>query len=838
MGVVLAVAVAGSITARGAAPGGMVGSPVTEVIPASASRDYPLDDHWKFVKADDPKANAADYQDEQWRTVNVPHDWSVESAFDQNLASCTAFLPCGVGWYRKHILLPASAAGKTVTIRFDGVMNHSTIWCNGKQVGERPYGYSSFTCDLTGALKPGENVIAVRVDHTQYADSRWYAGSGIYRNVWLNITDAIHVAPNGTSITTPAANAQTANIDITTTVKNDSSAAAVVGVVSTIMDASGKVVATVTDSAEVPAGASREVASVTRVDRPELWMPGHPAMYTAQTKLYKGSPTANTAVDTCSTPFGIRNFKFDPAKGFSINGESTKLKGVCLHHDAGVLGAAVPIQVWERRLKLLQEAGVNAIRCSHNPPDPQLLDLYDRMGFLVMDEAFDEWTGGKHKWILAHNRGTPGTDGYHTDFEKWADIDIKDMVTRDRNHPSIIMWSIGNEIDYTNDPWPANSQVLPPIAARLIKDVKEVDTTRPVTAACAFPATNLFKELLDIEGYNYMERLYAGDHAAHPDRVMYGSENYHSLAAWQAVADNDFISGQFLWTGIDYLGEAGAWPAHGSGAGLLTLAGFPKTQYYFRQSLWADKPMVYLFTGTAGRGGRGGRGRGGLPPGQQPAATSPGRASVDTWGAGGGSAVLGAAPGGGAGFGGRARGGPGGAPGAAPTISCYTNCDSVELFINDQSQGVKTHNAGDTLTWPLPAGGGTAKAVAKKGNETVSFELRQAGAAAKLAIVPDVTTLKADRRDVAQIELDVTDAAGVWVQNASVPVTCQLTGPGKILGIESGNLNTTEAYPSMTRTTYQGRLMIYVESEEKAGELELTVTSPNLLSGIVKLPVK
>ncbi len=847
MAAVLAAAVAmtGSFTTRAAAPGGAGAARLPmvapEVIPTSASRDYPLDDDWKFVKADDAQASGADYQDGQWRTVNLPHDWSVESPFDQTLASCTAFLPCGVGWYRKHFSLPQSAAGKIVTIRFDGVMNHSTIWCNGKQVGGRPYGYSSFTCDLTSALKPGDNVIAVRVDHSQYADSRWYAGSGIYRNVWLNITDGIHVAPDGTSITTPAANAQTANINIKTTIKNDSGAAAVVGVVSTIVDASGKVVATVTDSAEVAAGATREVASATKIDRPELWMPGHPAMYTLQTKLFKGPPSDGAAVDSYNTPFGIRDFKFDPAKGFSINGESMKLKGVCLHHDAGVLGAAVPIQVWERRLKLLQEAGVNAIRCSHNPPDPQLLDLYDRMGFLVMDEAFDEWTGGKHKWILAHNRGTPGTDGYHSDFEKWADIDIKDMVTRDRNHPSIIMWSIGNEIDYTNDPWPANSQVLPPIAARLIKDVKDVDTTRPVTAACAFPATNLFKGLLDIEGYNYMERLYAGDHAAHPDRVIYGSENSQNLAAWQAVADNNFISGQFLWTGIDYLGEAGAWPSHGSGAGLLTLAGLPKTQYYFRQSLWSDKPMVYLSTAPAGRGGPGGRGRGGLR-GQQPAATLPGGPSADARGARDGSTVLIAAPGGGgrrggAGFGGGGRGGPGG-PAAGPTISCYTNCDSVELFINDQSQGVKAHTAGEVLTWPLPPGGGTAKAVGKKGNVTTTFELKQAGAPAKLAMLPDVATLQADRRDVAQVELDVTDAGGVWVQNAAVPVNCQLTGPGKILGVESGNLNTTEPYPSLTRTTYQGRLMIYVESEKKAGEIELTVTSPNLPSGTVKIPVK
>ena len=254
-----------------------------------------------------------------------------------------------------------------------------------------------------------------------------------------------------------------------------------------------------------------------------------------------------------------------------------KLKGVCLHHDAGRWGPPCRFRYGKRRLKLLQDAGCNAIRTSHNPPAPEFLDLCDRMGFLVMDEAFDEWTEGKKKWIVGHNVGQPGTDGYHSDFDKWADIDIREMVLRDRNHPSIIMWSIGNEIDYQNDPFPPNSTVLPPVAQRLIEDVKAVDTTRPVTAACAFPATNLFKKLLDIEGYNYMEQLYPGDHAANPSRVMYGSENHHTLAAWQAVEQNDYIAGQFLWTGIDYLGEAGIWPSHGSGAGLINLAGFPKT---------------------------------------------------------------------------------------------------------------------------------------------------------------------------------------------------------------------------------------------------------------------
>jgi beta-galactosidase len=730
-------------------------------VPAGNIRNYLLTDQWKFSKSDEAAYREAAFSDASWRTVDLPHDWSVELPFDQTLASCTAFLPCGTAWYRKTLTVPAAAQGKTITVRFDGVASHSTVYCNGKQVGERPYAYSSFTCDLTGALKYGaENVIAVRVNHDQYGDSRWYVGSGIYRNVFLNVMDPVHVDTNGTFVTTPNVTTDSADVNVQTTVKNDGAQPASITLVTRIMSAAGQAVATFEQNETVPAAGQKVINGAGKIAKPALWGPGHPTMYTIQTQVKKGEQV----VDQYTTPFGVRSFKFDPAKGFSINGESMKLKGVCLHHDAGALGAAVPIQVWQKRFRTLQEAGVNAIRCSHNPPAPEFLDLCDAMGFLVMDEAFDEWTGGKHKWIVGHNTGTPGTDGYHSDFDKWADIDITDMVVRDRNHPSIIMWSIGNEIDYTNDPWPPNSPALPPIAARLIKDVKAVDTTRPVTAACAFPATNLFKELLDIEGYNYMERLYAGDHAANPTRVMYGSENGQSLSNWQAVSQNDYISGQFLWTGIDYLGEAGTWPSHGSGAGLLDLAGLPKSQYYFRKSLWSETPFVYLTTGGAGGRGRFGGGGGGVRGGRGGApATAAGPSSAP---------------------GGRGPDGPATGAAAGPSITGYTNCDSVELFRGTESLGTRTHNPGDTLTWQVDLAAGPVKAVGKKGNATVTFELLRPEAPAKLVLLPDVKSLQANGHDWAQIELHVADNKGTLVPNAPVAVTCSATGPGRIRGIE------------------------------------------------------
>ncbi len=749
-------------------------------ISAGVRRDILFTEAWKFHLGDDAKAKDPAFDDSAWRTLDLPHDWSVEGAFDPKLASCTAFLPCGIGWYRKTFDVAADAKDRLVSIRFDGVMNHSQVWCNGRLVGGRPYGYSSFTCDLTPAIRFGEkNVIAVRVNHEQYGDSRWYAGSGIYRNVYLNVTDKVHIDTNGVFVTTPKASADSAHVEVRILVKNDHPVATDVYLNTAIADDLGNMESFNEQGGLAPAGGQKQFTVVVDIARPKLWSPDHPHLYHVLTGVETNKARET---DYCDLRFGIRTFAVDPAKGFSLNGQSMRLKGVCLHHDAGALGAAVPIQVWQRRLKLLKEAGCNAIRCSHNPPAPEFLDLCDRIGFLVMDEAFDEWTRGKKKWIVGHNVGRPGTDGYHSDFDRWADTDIRDMVLRDRNHPSIILWSIGNEIDYRDDPYPPSSPELPPIAERLIKDVKAIDTTRPVTAACASPDTNLYKQLLDVEGYNYMERLYAGDHAAHPTRVIYGSENSHSLPAWQAVAQNEYIAGQFLWTGIDYLGEAGVWPSHGSNAGLLDLAGFPKNQYYFRKSLWSDAPMVYLST---------------LGPG-------------------------------------RRRGRPGS---AARMVWCYTNCDRVELFHDGRSLGSKP-TAEHVVSWTVDFASGVLKAVGTKGGKQVAFELKKAGAAAKLVLQPDVKGLSADGRDVAQIELNVADQEGTRVPEASNLVACSLTGPARIIGIENGNTFSTENYKSLSRSTYQGRLMIYVQSLRTPGEAKLTVSTPNLEGATITLPVR
>lgn len=737
-------------------------------------------DGWKFLKGDAPGAEAAAFDDVSWRGVDLPHDFSIEGAFSQQWASGTGFLPAGIGWYRKSFELPAADKARCVRIMFDGVYKNSQVWCNGHLLGRRPYGYSSFHYDLTPYVEfGGHNVIAVRVDHHDFADSRWYPGSGIYRDVHLIVTDRIHLKTWGTFVTTPKVDAREAEIAVKVALANETREAAEVDVVCVLSAAKGKdPLSERVTRRTVAAAGEATITQTLRLDKPGLWSPQSPTLYDLSVRLFRGGKL----IDEEHTAVGLRTFRFDPAKGFFLNGEGMKFKGVCIHHDAGALGAAVPLAVWERRLALLKQMGCNAIRMSHNPPAPELLDLCDGMGFLVMDEAFDEWTGAKHKWVAGRNHGTPSMDGYNRDFNEWADADTRDMVLRDRNHPSIIMWSIGNEIDYPNDPFPRNAPELAPIAKRLVAVVKQVDTTRPVTAACAAMPSNLFWPALDIVGYNYQEQLYAADHAKDPKRVIYGSENGRRLNQWLAVADNAFISGQFLWTGIDFLGEANAWPNRGSGAGLLDLAGFPKPAYYFRQSLWAEKPMVYL-----------------TPMGD--------------------------------------------------SVMCYTNCERVALYRGGKLLGERAPEASSrTIYWPYELTTATLRAVGKRGDQAVcEFEVKAAGRPAKLALKLDRNDIMgAEDRDVIHAEVEVTDAAGTRVPEASDRVSCTLEGPGKILGIENGNQGDTEPYGTQSRKVFGGRMMVYVGARrgggakpgEKAPELILNVSAPGLAPASARIRIQ
>ena len=770
--------------------------------------DFDFD--WHFSTGDFPTAVMPAYDDSGWRHVNVPHDWSIDGPFSADYASGNGYAPGGIGWYRKHFHLDPAQKGKHVTIEFDGIYDYSEVWINGAFVGARPYGYSSFAYDLTPYLKfgPDENVIAVRVDHSRFADSRWYTGSGIYRHVRLCITDPLHIGHWGTYVTTPKIKAGEAIVRVETTVENDSDREKSFSLQSDILGPDGRVVAGSTTAKTCGSGTTQTVVQKIKVSESAIVVAGFPDALHAPQPVAVRRNRGGRNDDSCSESARPGS---TPDKGFLLNGQPVKLKGVCIHHDAGCLGAAVPDKVLERRLRLLQELGVNAIRTSHNPPAPELLDLCDRLGLLVMDEAFDEFTPAKNKWVSGRNRGLPSHFGYAEVFDQWSVTDIQDMVRRDRNHPCVILWSIGNEIDYANDPFtdpvlgaeyqPGNppAQDLVKCAGPLIAAVKSLDRTRPVTAALAnLPMSEAvgFPELLDVVGYNYQESRYAADHKKFPARIIFGSETHQTYDAWQAVRTNDYVAGQFLWTGIDYLGEAGPWPNRASGAGLLDLCGFKKPLAWFRQSLWSDKPMVYLCVAGGSR-----------TPGRRGFGFAP----VESWNWPSNSTV---------------------------TVLCYANCPEVTLTLNERVIGTKrlSEATNGVLRWTIPYEPGVLKAVGRvNGNETCEYALKTAGPARRIELIPDVTRLRADGKDICHVEFQVVDAKGVRVPNAEPEVTFQLTGPATLLGIENGDLNSPEPYQGPTRKAFHGRGLAIFESSTAAGKIVIKATAPELEPAAVEL---
>ncbi|MBZ5498146.1 MAG: DUF4982 domain-containing protein [Acidobacteriia bacterium] len=764
----------------------------------------PFDQGWKFHLGDAPGAAEPTFDDHNWRVLDLPHDWSIELPFDAKLASGTGFLPGGIGWYRKAFRLPPSAVPRRVGILFDGVYANSEVWINGHYLGKRPYGYVSFQYDLTPYLSSGskQDVLAVRVDHSRYADSRWYTGSGIYRHVWMTATGAVHVAPRGTFITAPEISRQSAVVAIKTRVSNDGIQAREVVLRSTIKDSAGKTVAATETARTIKAGEEFCFEQGARFANPMLWSPETPHLY----YLVSGLKVDRTVVDEYETPFGVRTIFFDPSRGFLLNGVKTVIKGVCLHHDAGSLGAAVPDRVLERRLQLLKELGCNAIRTSHNPPAPELLDMCDRMGFLVMDEAFDEWARPKKKWIEGWNAGTPGFQGYAEYFNEWAVKDIQSMVDRDKNHPCVILWSIGNEIDYDKDPYfdpqskgytpdKPSAADLPAIAAKLIEAVKAIDPSRPTTAALAnIMVSNRLglPDLLDVVGYNYLEKFYSQDHTRYPARKMVGSENSHAYSAWKVVEDLGFVSGQFLWTGFDYLGEARQWPARSSGSGVLDECGFKKPAFYFRQSLWAEKPMVYIAVRTPAAG---------------PADARTTRSEVVggwNWPVKDGDPVA---------------------------VVAYTNCEQVELLLNGKSQGEKSLSSAQdhVLSWEVLYAAGTLKAIGKnRGAAVCSWELRAAGKTERIKMNPDASTIIADGRDVSHVEVVLVDGAGNPVFSADDAISFKIAGKGRIIGVDSGDIRSHESFKAPSRKAYQGRCLVIIQSTAEPGTIQLKATAPGL----------
>ena len=581
-----------------------------------------LKENWRFHLGECEEAWYKGYDDSGWRKVMVPHDWSVEAPFSKAYSSGTGYLQGGTGWYRVRFHLPEEYRGKSVRICFDGVYKNSQVFCNSYYLGKRPNGYVSFSYDISRQAVFGEeeNEVSVKVAHNDLADSRWFTGSGITRKVTVLVEEPVHPAEYGCAFRAEQIfekdnKESSAQISVVHEPVNDSAEKVKLSVRTVFLDRQGRTAAELSGDLELLPGERGRLLQKGSMERANLWSPESPYLYRMQVWYNTDGAGEYLAYEEKT---GVRTIAFVPEQGFFLNGVNMKIKGVCVHHDGGALGAAMKPEVWQRRLALLKGCGCNAIRCSHNPHMPELYELCDAMGFLMMDEAFDEWENPKNKWSTGHNVYPPKHQGYYEDFPKWHEDDLRAMVRRDRNHPGVILWSIGNEIDYPNDPYchpmfqtmtgnndankPAaemqydgskpNMERLSFLAAHLADIVRQEDDSRPATVAAAFPELSSklgFFDALSVVGYNYKEHLYEEDHKRFPDKTFLGSENGHSLEAWEAVTENPYICGQFLWTGIDYLGEAHGWPVHGSDAGLLTTAGFPKPEYHRRKELWQDR---------------------------------------------------------------------------------------------------------------------------------------------------------------------------------------------------------------------------------------------------------
>lgn len=776
-----------------------------------------INDDWAFALRDEPQARDPDFDDGSWQRVDLPHDWSIKQTLSPELASCTGYLPGGIGWYRKTITIPAHRDGEKVFVYFEGVYNRSEVYLNGQLLGARPNGYVSFYYDATPQVRfDRENILAVRVDHSRSADSRWYTGSGIYRNVFLIRANPVHLRPWGGVVRPQLTDEETARIEIDSEIQNETPREAAVTVRHELLSAEGAVVATAEESLSLPPDSTGVSAQALAIGDPHLWSLDDPYLYQLRTTLTQGS----RPIDQTTTRTGIRTFSFDPDNGFSLNGVSMKMKGVCLHHDAGVLGAAVPRSVWRKRLQALKSLGCNAVRTSHNPQSPDLYDLCDELGLLVLNEAFDEWEFPKRKWLRGWNVGEPGFEGSSDFFEEWSSRDLADMVRRDRNHPSIFAWSIGNEVDYPNDPYShpildgteisqpmfggykpdqPDANRLGAIAKRLAAEVKKHDRSRPVTAALAgvvMSNETEYPDALDITGYNYTEDRYVIDHAQYPQRILYGSENRHTRKAWLAVQDNRHVFGQFLWTGIDYLGEAGPWPSRGSSAGLLDLSGAVKPRGRFREALWSDQPVLHLGTEPVPKNDR---------------------KSIDAWPVWNYS------------------------PGTPVRVLCYTNAAKTRLLLNGEPVGEEKPNDSETgvISWDLPFAAGKLEAVGfdDRGVETGRALLQSAEAPAVMKLTMDDPVV--DRLNgVAVIELQIVDRRGVPVMNSEHEVACSVEGPARLLGLEAGNLRDMSDYSDAVHRVFHGRIVAYVQATGAAGAIEVRFSAATLPEAVIALAAR
>lgn len=782
------------------------------VILSGCSRPEPrthvsFNEGWKFALAADDDAWQPSFDDSGWRVMNLPHDWSIEGEFSESHPASPGggALPGGIGWYRKTFRVSKADKEKMTYISFDGVYRNSEVWINGNHLGKRPYGYSSFRYDLTPFLKYGEedNVIAVKVDNSAQPNSRWYTGSGIYRNVWLTTTGKIAVDHWGTYVTTPVVNTEEALLMVTTQIRNSSGSRADVRLETVVYDADNRKVARAeTGQVEIIIEGATVTQELT-VENPSLWSLENPSLYRVVTTIRSGQLVA----DRYETVTGIRSFEFDADKGFVLNGEPVIIKGVCNHHDLGCLGAAVNTRAIERQLEILREMGCNGIRTSHNPPAPELLDLCDRMGFIVMDEAFDIWKVKKTDY------------DYSLDFDEWHLKDLEAMVLRDRNHPSVFIWSIGNEV---MEQWERDGSGEA-IATELADFVRSMDDTRPVTAACNDPAPHnpvIASGALDLIGFNYRDTLWTRFPQTFPEGKFIGTETTSALAtrgsydmpsdivrrwparwdqpfrdgnadltcsaydncsapwgtthrdSWRLIKNNAFLTGMYIWTGFDYLGEPTPywWPARSSYFGIIDLAGFPKDVYYFYQSEWTDKDVLHLFPHWNWN------------PGQ----------TVDVW--------------------------------------AFTNCDEAELFLNGNTMGRQSRGENDfNLVWKVPFEEGALLAVGyRNGTEIMRREIHTAGEPAALMLAPDRSDIRADGTDLSFITVTVVDENNNPVPHAGNIVNFSVEGPGIIAGVDNGSQTSMEPFKADYRKAYNSKCLVVVKAGKEKGEIKLTASADGM----------
>jgi len=809
------------------------------------------DANWKFQLGDPAGAETPSFDDSSWRNVTLPHDWSIEGrpGKDNPSGAGGGFFPTGAGWYRKTFQAPAGWQGKRVSVEFDGVYRDATVYLNGQKLGTHPYGYTAFTFDLTPGLHlASANVLAVRVDNSAQPNSRWYSGSGIYRHVRVVVTSETHVAHWGVFVTTKEASESRALISLRTRIANDSASQAETNIETTILDGAGNKVGSARSKTAVAPGTETETAQEITLANPALWSPDSPAMYRAITEVKQNGKV----VDRVETPFGIRTLTWSAEKGLLLNGKPVKLSGGSVHHDNGPLGAAAFDRAEERRVQLLKAAGYSAVRTAHNPPSPAFLDACDRIGLLVLDEPFDVWEAHKVKF------------DYAGDFDAWWKQDISSMVLRDRNHPSIVIWGIGNEIPELEV---ERGKVL---ARQLIDQVRSLDSTRPLTLA--FPGSTTAPNaaavfsLLDITGYNYnIIPTYAADHKQLPSRIMLTTESHPSkaFALSQISKQNPFVLGDLTWTAMDYLGESGigAWsygtpeqaqaagkimggmadttlidklfaglangvdmmsamsqgapdpamaavmqvlfhgyPWHAAACGDLDLTGYRKPQSYYRDILWNGGDRVYATVR--------------LPEPEGKKIIAVGWATyptLPTW----------SWP---------------GQEGKNLQVEVYSGTEKVQLFLNDKLIGEKPTGKEQEFkaVFDVPYSPGTLKAVGIRGGRAVAESvLTTAGDAAGLRLTADRPEVYADGQDLSFVTVEAVDAEGRLQPHADQEVQFSISGPGTIAAVGNGDGQDDAPYQGDRRKLFQGRALVVIRTTPQAGTIKLTARTSGLSDGTV-----